>query len=387
MSNTEWNIAEKGSQFQLQHYVNYKRVELNSAILAESDIQIIEWVSPIKQDKYVELKDSSFRKLDILSSINNDDWKRFWPMNGGPHWDGIAIGVKGDKKVLCLIEAKSYPEEMISTCKAVGAKSKKTISTSLNKYLSVPFDEKVEQYYQLANRIVFTKFINEKVMSLNIEAYLLFINFYMDHTHTKQDKICEKSKFISATESALMLFNESRNNNIIKIYIEAVNKPETKINVIESTLLRVIENLTTTQGTVIYTNDKQLIATDKFGSVYGFGVKVKNRDQLKQIYDEAKAKSTLNDKVLSLSDWKPIPDTEIYPLYWGISDASAGRFNAHMSDEEKYKETGAIKLNSYASLINEQIEVYFGTVLCDYTEIKSFENKLQETYCNLLKTF
>ena len=137
MSKAEWEIAEKGSQFQLQHHVSYKRIELNLAIFDESGIQIIEWLSPIKQDKYVELKDRTFRQLDIFSSINNDDWKQFWPMNGGPHWDGIAIGVKEGKKILCLVEAKSYPEEMISTCKAVSAVSKKTIFSSFKKNLNV----------------------------------------------------------------------------------------------------------------------------------------------------------------------------------------------------------------------------------------------------------
>ena len=85
--------AYKGSQRQVQTWVNHHPDELNSAILRElpllaaSEPQIT-WQSPLRNDHYREYRDAAFLK-QIGHPELADRLAEFWPSRG-PVWDGFA---------------------------------------------------------------------------------------------------------------------------------------------------------------------------------------------------------------------------------------------------------------------------------------------------------
>lgn len=108
--------AYKGSQRQVQTWVNDFPDELNERILDELDpLRALEptitWKSPLHEDKYKEYRDGQF-----LERIGVGGLKcalgEFWP-DRGPVWDGFAVyeteAGRGDGVI--LVEGKSYPDE------------------------------------------------------------------------------------------------------------------------------------------------------------------------------------------------------------------------------------------------------------------------------------
>ena len=85
--------------------------------LAELDPEI-EWLSPLEADSFAELWDAplveSMGRADLVPKL-----AEYWPKQG-PHWDAVAVarGKDGNWLGPILVEAKSYPEEMVSACKA-----------------------------------------------------------------------------------------------------------------------------------------------------------------------------------------------------------------------------------------------------------------------------
>jgi hypothetical protein len=87
--------AYKGSQRQIQTYVNDKTNALNSAIaqaLPQFDLneKAIHWASPLKDDMYSEYRDSEF--LERVGLAHASALRKFWPRNG-PCWDALADSV------------------------------------------------------------------------------------------------------------------------------------------------------------------------------------------------------------------------------------------------------------------------------------------------------
>jgi hypothetical protein len=121
--------AHRGSQRQLQDYVNQKTEVLNAAILAVLPPRLTElgasirWVSPLARADYQEYRDGEF-----LAAIGMPDAEsqlgEFWPPMG-PCWD--ALGVISDpdgrlKPGAILVEAKSHISEIYGNgCQAAGA--------------------------------------------------------------------------------------------------------------------------------------------------------------------------------------------------------------------------------------------------------------------------
>jgi hypothetical protein len=222
--------AKKGSKYQLQYFVNCNQIELNKKIKKATGIDIHEWISPIKLNDFYEYGDEKFRALGYFSSIIEENWKEFWPLQGGPSWDGIAFGKKGDIEVICLVEAKSYPKEMESKCKAVSPESIETILRTLREYINDNFELENTNYYQLANRIAFTKFINNRLKSQSKEAYLLLINFYDDNTHTNLSNVCDLELIETETERVLQILESQNYDKIVKVYLKGSNKVNEKKN-------------------------------------------------------------------------------------------------------------------------------------------------------------
>jgi len=84
--------AFRGSQRQIQLYVNEHTAMLSEAIVAaSSDILAeaeIEWVSPLQEEKYQEYWDGAFLNALGLGAFSKQ-LADFWP-KGGPHWDALA---------------------------------------------------------------------------------------------------------------------------------------------------------------------------------------------------------------------------------------------------------------------------------------------------------
>lgn len=205
---------EKGSKHQLQKYVNSYTIYLNDAIAKETGLKNIQWISPLKSKNHAELFDSTFRSF-IHNQFFDVDWRTFWPMTGGPRWDGIAIS---DDNTLMLVEAKSYPNEAIGKgSRAKSINSIKLIREALEKYtgnanlVSSP-------YYQFANRVAFTNFLNEK----GIKTTLLLLNFYEDVSHINSDCIVSEYDFIYQSKLMISEIELKYQSHVVCIYIKAL---------------------------------------------------------------------------------------------------------------------------------------------------------------------
>lgn len=108
--------AEKGSQLQMQLYINEHQEELTRGVLdalpslAEQQ-QSIDWVSPLQADSYREYRDGRFLQAVGLADLT-PSLKEFWPARG-PVWDGLArVTTKDGRSGVLLAEGKSYPQEL-----------------------------------------------------------------------------------------------------------------------------------------------------------------------------------------------------------------------------------------------------------------------------------
>ncbi|MBI4430513.1 MAG: hypothetical protein HY587_02235 [Candidatus Omnitrophica bacterium] len=184
----ENGFAYKGSQRQIQRYVREQPARLNQvimdgipslAVLAPE----VTWVSPLRETGYAEYSDREF--LENLGLTGQ--WpvlKQFWPM-GGPVWDGLArLTWQGGEGVL-LVEAKSYPEECRSACRA-GTKSLAIIQSAIRQtqefFSAVPTQAWLNEYYQLANRLAHLYFLRRS----GVKAWLVLLLFTDDWKPTPQ---------------------------------------------------------------------------------------------------------------------------------------------------------------------------------------------------------
>jgi hypothetical protein len=123
------NRALRGSQRQLQDYVNRKPEVLTAAVLAALPPRLTElgasirWVSPLAHADYQEYRDGDFLRAVGLADATSQ-LGEFWP-SMGPCWD--ALGVVSDsasrlKPGTILVEAKSHINEIYgSGCQASSA--------------------------------------------------------------------------------------------------------------------------------------------------------------------------------------------------------------------------------------------------------------------------
>ena len=172
--------GKKGSLKWIQHVVNECPNVLNKPI--EKNIgkrDVIEWLSPLKNDKYSEYRDQAF--LDILGiNLSQTKLKDFWPSRG-PQWDALG---RIKNEAYFIVEAKAHIAEVISSSGAKAEKSVAMINQSLEqtkKYLSLnPELDLTKGLYQYSNRLAHLYLLRELN---NIPAYLVFVYFVNDHTH------------------------------------------------------------------------------------------------------------------------------------------------------------------------------------------------------------
>jgi hypothetical protein len=183
--------AARGSQLQIQIYVNRRHDELTAAALtalptlAEQAAKI-SWVAPLASSGFSEPRDR-----DFLAAVGLEDraesLAKFWPL-GGPVWDALAI-VKlrsGDKGVI-LAEGKSYPREMRTAggCTATAERSIEMIREGLRvtqQWLGVSATPEtwMGPLYQHANRLAHLYWLREVE---GVEAWFCHLLVLDDPTH------------------------------------------------------------------------------------------------------------------------------------------------------------------------------------------------------------
>ena len=167
----ELGRAYKRSQLQIQIAVNRRPSELEHGLLAALPTlaaldPVFDWCSPLEHDRFREYYDDS-----LLDRIGRPELKAklaaFWP-TGGPHWDAVAVARHRSGNWLgpILIEAKSYPGEQRSSCKAEGER-RDPIERRLREtrgWLGVAESHAswwTDGLYQTANRLTFLRFFRQ----------------------------------------------------------------------------------------------------------------------------------------------------------------------------------------------------------------------------------
>lgn len=187
-------IATKGSQYQLQRWVNERPDELSTQLLCTSQSlllfsEAIEWKSPLMDEQYKEFKDDF---LDLL--LEGDELelarrklRQFWPSRG-PAWDGLAIVQgKDSTRGIILVDAKAHIGETRSALRAKSIDSREKITSRIVE-VKAEFGSTsavevwTNQYYQIANRLCFLYFLNEQ---LGIPTWLAFCNFVDDTSYKR----------------------------------------------------------------------------------------------------------------------------------------------------------------------------------------------------------
>ena len=180
--------AKRGSQRQIQDYVNLAPTTLNDVILSALPIRIqqnsprIKWVSPLAAEQYRELRDAEFLTALGLGEYSSN-LSAFWPERG-PCWDALGIlttSLQASLPIGILVEAKSHvPEVYGSGCQADG-KSRALIERSLNaakEWCRAQADSDwTGPFYQSANRIAHLYFVQRR---LNRPCYLVNLYFVND---------------------------------------------------------------------------------------------------------------------------------------------------------------------------------------------------------------
>jgi hypothetical protein len=135
---------------------------------------LIDWRSPRADDRWSEYRDAAFLEtlgLDHLAPALD----RFWPRRG-PQWDALATVSTGE---VILLEAKSHPAEMSSSCAASPA-SRTRIEAALHEakiaYGATPDSDWTAPYYQYANRLAHLHFLRQQ----GVPAHLIFVYFLND---------------------------------------------------------------------------------------------------------------------------------------------------------------------------------------------------------------
>jgi hypothetical protein len=210
--------AKKGSQKWIQKLVNEKPELLNLQIrrnLKFSEDENIQWLSPLKSDRYAEYRDQAFiNLLDV--ELKQTPLAQFWP-KGGPQWDALG---KSSSKKLFLVEAKSHISELISTLKARNPNSERRITESLKEtrdHLGSETDfDWSRGFYQYANRLAYLYLLRKN----QLPAYLVFVYFVNDLEMRGPTTIHEWKGAIELLHSYLGIRKHQLQKFITEIFID-----------------------------------------------------------------------------------------------------------------------------------------------------------------------
>jgi hypothetical protein len=221
-SNTSNARAYKGSKFWMQNYINISKLntKLNDEIKKVISVTGIDWRSPLAGEKYDFREYSLNCETDdvlppILYDIKPGFWK-FWP-DRQPQWDAIGSAeTESGQSTVFLVEAKAHSSEMKTKCGAT--KGREKIVNAINKYKPAAIEEKVwlDQYYQLANRLVFLGELNSLEW---VNVYLVLLNFCKDWSYIDEDEDIIKNTMYNAYE-ALTGKRTKPSDKIIEIFLD-----------------------------------------------------------------------------------------------------------------------------------------------------------------------
>jgi len=201
--------AKRGSQRQLQDYVNERQDDLTKALLEALPIELresvaaVRWVSPLANEDYAEYRDGDFLHAIDLGEFTRD-LTGFWPALG-PSWDGLAVLSTTDSHpVVILVEAKSHVPEIYGNGCQASATSRALIEKSLaaSKQWCGAKEEAdwTGPLYQSANRIAHLFFIRQR---LNRPCFLL--NLYLVADPYRPTAQAEWDKALQAVHQELGL--------------------------------------------------------------------------------------------------------------------------------------------------------------------------------------
>lgn len=195
-------LATRGSQRQIQIYVNRFPDELSNAIVQNTPSlgmlnPRLRWVSPLEKRKYVEHRDGDFLRALELTEITGS-LREFWP-EPGPTWDALAIveNDSGNAAGVLLVEAKSYRAELFGGgSKANKPESLMKIQKALDdtaRWLRMGYTVAKafhrDSLYQYANRLAHLYFFNEIV---KVPAWLVNVYFLDDpYRPTSLEQWCD----------------------------------------------------------------------------------------------------------------------------------------------------------------------------------------------------
>jgi hypothetical protein len=218
--------AYAGSQLQIQIYVSRREAELTRAVVtalgaAGQYAEGIRWVSPLEASRFAEVADGAF--LGALELANfRTELSAFWP-TGGPRWDGLGILQPGPG--VLLVEAKSYPEEMLgSGVRATAESSRRLIAESLSRAKAwCGADAGADWHgplYQYANRLAHVYFLREVA---RVNAWLVNLCF-VDDPHKPTSLACWQQE-LSANKAKLG-FASARVPYSIDVFLGARSRDE-----------------------------------------------------------------------------------------------------------------------------------------------------------------
>jgi hypothetical protein len=179
--------AYAGSQLSIQTWVNCRGTELAGHILHAlslgDDPARVEWRAPLARVGFEEPRDGACLQAVDLAAHRNA-LRAFWPRRG-PVWDalGVIAGAVNRPKAVILIEAKSYPAEVLGSGYQArsGGTSRRLIEKSLDATAAWVGITRPSSWmgalYQSANRLAHVYFLREQ---LGVDAYLVNVCFTGD---------------------------------------------------------------------------------------------------------------------------------------------------------------------------------------------------------------
>jgi len=119
-----------------------------------------------RKEKKRTVWDEEWEQLNFLPNGDTarEAWARTWPSRKGPHWDAIGrLRFSGNNFEWLLLEAKANLQELVSSCGAKSASSRKLIREAMaatKKELGVHDRDWLDGHYQYCNRLVALDVLN-----------------------------------------------------------------------------------------------------------------------------------------------------------------------------------------------------------------------------------
>lgn len=218
--------AYKGSQLQFQLAVNRYCVELNDALkrrVTELNGSRIRWRAPIESEKLVEPREERFLHAAGLDRMRGD-LEAFWP-RGGPVWDGVAQVLLADgASGVLLVEAKSYPGELESACRAEPDSRSRIEQRLAETRLALSVEETFAdawllRYYQLANRLAHLVWLQAS----RVSTWLVLVGFTDDVDHVPTTSAEWEAGYQRVGDA--MGLDLGRVENLVHLELEARRRP------------------------------------------------------------------------------------------------------------------------------------------------------------------